>query len=134
MGRNPREAGAAALMAITPAAMLLVAIGGAIGSVLRYVVSVLALAWFGAGFPWGTLAVNIIGSAAIGAAAATPLEGQLRMLFVSGFLGGFTTFSAFSLEAGFLFQRSPLLAALYVVASVGLGISAFAFVWMLFRR
>jgi CrcB protein len=134
MGRDPREEGTQAVTALTPAALLLVAIGGAIGSAARFAISVLALHAFGAAFPWGTLAVNIIGSAAIGVAAASGMEGQLRLLVVTGFLGGFTTFSAFSLETGVLFGRSPWLAALYVTASVALGLAAFALAWMLARR
>ncbi|WP_244408342.1 fluoride efflux transporter FluC [Roseomonas fluvialis] len=114
--------------------MLLVAAGGAIGSVLRYVVSLAGLALFGAAFPWGTLAVNIIGSGAIGALAGHGIDGNMRALLVPGVLGGFTTFSAFSLEAGFLWDRSPLLAAAYVVLSVGLGIGACAAGFWLFRR
>jgi CrcB protein len=78
--------------------------------------------------------VNVAGSAAIGIAAGLGVQGPARLLLVTGFLGGFTTFSAFSLEAGVLFERSPLLAALYVVASVGLGLAAFALAWWLMRR
>ena len=58
-------------------ALLLVAAGGALGSVLRYLVSLLAVAWFGAGFPWGTLAVNVLGSAAIGVLAGLGVQGML---------------------------------------------------------
>lgn len=119
---------------MTPSAILLVAAGGALGSVLRYAVSLAGLALFGAGFPWGTLAVNVIGSATIGALAAIGIEGQARALLVPGFLGGFTTFSAFSLEASFLWDRSPALAALYVLLSVGLGLGACLAGFWLFRR
>jgi len=115
-------------------ALLLVALGGAMGSVLRYAISVAALAALGAGFPWGTLVVNILGSAAIGVAAGLGVQGEARLLLVTGFLGGFTTFSAFSLETGTLFERAPILAALYVAASVGLGLVAFALAWWLTRR
>jgi CrcB protein len=118
----------------TPAALLLVALGGAIGSVARYLVSLAALSLFGAAFPWGTLAVNILGSAAIGACAGLGVEGGTRLLLVTGMLGGFTTFSAFSLETGVLFERSPVLAGLYVLASVGLGLLAFGATWWLMRR
>jgi len=118
---------------MTPASLLLVALGGALGSVLRYLLS-LALngTTFPWAFPWGTLAVNILGSAAIGALAG--LEGGPRLLLVTGLLGGFTTFSAFSLETGLLFERSPPLAALYVALSVTLGLAAFALAWTLARR
>jgi CrcB protein len=121
-------------MSVSVTGLLLVALGGAIGSVARYLVSVAALAALGPAFPWGTLAVNILGSAAIGAAAGMGIEGQQRLLLVTGVLGGFTTFSAFSLETGALFERSPLLAVLYVVASVTLGLAAFALAWWLTRR
>ncbi len=115
-------------------ALLLVATGGAAGSVVRYLVSLAALAAFGGAFPWGTLAVNVIGSAAIGLAAGLGVEGPARLLAVTGFLGGFTTFSAFSLETGALFERSPPLAALYVAASLALGLAAFGLCFGLTRR
>ena len=121
-------------MSVSLSGVLLVALGGAVGSVARYLVSVAALATLGAGFPWGTLAVNILGSAAIGVAAGMGIEGQQRLLLVTGVLGGFTTFSAFSLETGALFERSPLIAVLYVLASVTLGLAAFALAWWLTRR
>lgn len=117
---------------LTP--VLLVAAGGAIGSVLRYLVSVVAVEWLGTGFPWGTLAVNVLGSAAIGVLGGLGVQGELRLLLVTGVLGGFTTFSAFSLETGVLAERSPGLAALYVAASLGLGLAAFALGWGLARR
>jgi CrcB protein len=119
---------------MSAASLLYVALGGAAGSVCRYLVSLLAVATLGAHFPWGTLAVNVLGSAAIGAAFAAGLEGPARLLLVTGFLGGFTTFSAFSLEAATLFGRSPALAVLYVLASVGLGLAAFALALWGFRR
>jgi CrcB protein len=122
------------MQGFTASALLLVAAGGAIGSVLRYALSLAGLALFGTAFPWGTLAVNIIGSAAIGALAGQGIDGHLRALLVPGVLGGFTTFSAFSLEASFLWERSPLLAAAYVVLSVGLGIGACAAAFWVFRR
>jgi len=122
------------MQGFTPTAVLLVAAGGALGSVLRHGVSLAGLALFGAGFPWGTLAVNVLGSAAIGALAAIGIDGHARALLVPGVLGGFTTFSAFSLEATFLWERSPALAALYVALSVGLGLAACLAGFWLFRR
>jgi CrcB protein len=84
---------------------LWVALGGALGSVARYVCSTAALRWLGAGFPYGTLFVNVTGSFAIGLLAALvaadgrPLLGSgARAFVVVGVLGGFTTFSSFSLE------------------------------------
>ena len=107
-------------------ALLLVGLGGAAGSVLRYLVSTAASASLGGGFPWGTLAVNAAGSAAIGALAALNLQDPARLLLVTGLLGGFTTFSAFSLETAQLWQRAPWLAALYVAASLGGGLAGLA--------
>ena len=86
-------------------AYLWVALGGALGSVARYACSGLAVRWFGSGFPWGTLFVNVTGSFAIGVLAALlaadgrPLLGaDARAFAMVGVLGGFTTFSSFSLE------------------------------------
>jgi fluoride exporter len=82
-----------------------VALGGALGSVARYAVSLGTARWLGAGFPWGTLFVNVSGSFAIGLLAALvaadgrPLLGvDARAFLLVGALGGFTTFSSFSLE------------------------------------
>jgi CrcB protein len=119
---------------LSPAGLLLVALGGAAGAVARFLVSLAAMAALGAAFPWGTLAVNVAGSAAIGVAAGAGLEGPARLLLVTGFLGGFTTFSAFSLETGTLFARSAPLAVLYVAASVALGLGAFGLGLWLMRR
>ena len=80
--------------------VLLVALGGAIGSALRYLVN-LAAGWlFGVNFPWGTVAVNIAGSLAMGlvvalAASKFPLTNELRVFAATGILGGFTTFPHF---------------------------------------
>jgi CrcB protein len=120
--------------ALSPSSLLLVAAGGAAGSVLRYLVSVLAAGALGTGFPFGTLAVNVAGSALIGVAAGWGVSGGARLLLVTGLLGGFTTFSAFSLETAALHARAPLLAALYVGASVVLGLAAFALGMFVTRR
>lgn len=110
--------------------ILLVAAGGAFGSVLRYLVGQWTLRLAGPAFPWGTLTVNIVGSFVIGLFAemigrrfgASP---ELRLLLVTGILGGFTTFSAFSLDAASLLERGAgLTATVYVLASVGLSIGA----------
>jgi len=107
----------------------LVGLGGAFGAMGRYGVSILAARQFGVGFPWGTLSVNILGSFLMGllmallAARAGLGEGP-RLLLATGVLGGFTTFSAFSLEAVALFEREAhSAAALYVGASVVLAIA-----------
>ena len=83
--------------------LLLVALGGAIGSVLRYLVATFALAWLGPGFPWGTLAVNLVGSFAIGLVQQLATEGLVlsedtRLFLSTGVMGGLTTYSAFSYE------------------------------------
>ena len=70
--------------------------------------------------------MNAAGSAVIGALASSGLQHDARLLLVTGLLGGFTTFSAFSLETAQLWQRAPWLAALYVAASLGGGFAAFA--------
>ena len=103
----------------------LVAIGGAAGSVARYL-SVLAAARFlGTGFPVGVMAVNVAGSFAIGVLAVvlTGPRAGLSPLLVVGFLGGFTTFSSFSLDALRLWEAGEHSAALaYVVGSVVLAL------------
>ena len=83
--------------------VLLVAVGGALGSTLRYLVATVALAWLGPGFPWGTLAVNLVGSLAIGLVQQLAFEGLVlgedtRLFLSTGVLGGLTTYSAFSYE------------------------------------
>ena len=111
-------------------------VGGGLGALLRYGVGKWTLAWFGAGFPVGTLAVNVAGSLAIGLAIGA-LEGvgqPARLFFVTGVLGGFTTFSAFSLDALTLWQRSqPGTALLYVTLSLVLSLGAVALGYMLSR-
>ncbi|MCB4824382.1 fluoride efflux transporter CrcB [Roseicella aerolata] len=114
--------------------LLLVAAGGALGSVLRFLVSTLSAQAFGAAFPWGTLLVNLLGSAAIGLLGGLGIGGAWRLLLVTGLLGGFTTFSAFSLETGLLWQRHWSLALLYVAASLALGLAGFAICYALARR
>lgn len=120
--------------ALSPLSLLLVAFGGAVGSVLRYLVSHAGVVLFGAGFPWGTLAVNIVGSALIGVCGALGVSGEARLLLVTGMLGGFTTFSAFSLETGLLWERAPWVAVLYVAVSVLGGLAAFAVCYWGVRR
>jgi CrcB protein len=107
-------------------AVLLVALGGAVGSVARYGVGVAAARWFGLAFPWGTLAVNIAGGLAMGllAARVSPDNENLRLLIGTGLLGGFTTFSAFSLETVRLMEHQPGLAALYALGSLVLSVGA----------
>ncbi|MGR9129281.1 fluoride efflux transporter CrcB [Rhizobium leguminosarum] len=109
---------------------LLVAFGGAIGSVLRYYVGQWTLRLMGPAFPWGTLAVNVVGCFVIGVFAELiarkfNASTELRLLLITGFLGGFTTFSAFSLDAISLFERGEAVAGgIYIAASVGLSMAA----------
>jgi CrcB protein len=107
-------------------AYLWVALGGALGSVARFACSGLAARWIGLGFPWGTLFVNVAGSFAIGllASLAAPdgrplLGADARAFLIVGVLGGFTTFSSFSLETLTLARNGSAGAAgLYVAASL----------------
>jgi CrcB protein len=113
-------------------AVVAVAIGAAIGGVLRYVVGQLFLQRFGPGFPYGTLFINVSGSLCIGIVAqlaATRAFGMTpftRVLLATGVLGGYTTFSTFSLDAITLFDESVFPALLYVASSVVLGFAAAA--------
>ncbi len=110
--------------------LLLVAAGGAAGSVLRYLVGLWSLRLLGPSFPWGTMIVNVAGSFAIGLLAeliARRLNSseEMRLLLVTGLLGGFTTFSAFSLDTMSLMERGATAAAVsYMVASVVLSLGA----------
>jgi CrcB protein len=83
--------------------LVLVAFGGALGSVLRYLVANAAMAWMGPTFPWGTLAVNLVGSFLIGLVQSLALESlviseEARLFLATGVMGGLTTYSAFSYE------------------------------------
>ncbi len=106
------------------APIFIVMAGGAIGSLGRYEFGRLASHLFGTAWPWGTLGVNIIGGFIMGLVAGwlgTRVEGgeDLRLFLAVGVLGGFTTFSAFSLEMMRMIERGALLSALaYVLASV----------------
>lgn len=110
--------------------VLMAAMGGAVGAAGRYLVGVGALRLIGTGFPWGTLIVNIVGSFIMGFMIETfalrfSVSNELRTFLATGVLGGFTTFSAFSLDFVVLMERKAQgLAALYLGASVGLSILA----------
>ena len=129
------RAGAAPLNPSVPLhAYLLVALGSAVGGTGRLYVSTLVARGLGTAFPWGTLAVNVLGCVLVGALGAlfepsNPLHvrDDVRVLLIVGVLGGFTTFSAFSLETLLLVQRgAPLAAVGYVLASVALCLLAAA--------
>jgi CrcB protein len=110
---------------------LLVFVGGGLGAMARHGINRAGLALLGPGFPWWTLAVNVAGSFLIGLLAS--LFGALetghnaRLFLITGFLGGFTTFSAFSLDALTLWERgAPLQTGFYVLSSVILSLLAAA--------
>lgn len=117
--------------------LLLVAAGGALGSGMRHLVNLAALRLLGPAFPWGTLFVNIAGSLAMGLFVellARRLGGsaELRLFVATGILGGFTTFSAFSLDVAVLYERGAVAqVALYVTASLGVSVAAlFLGMWL----
>lgn len=117
--------------------LLIVAMGGALGSGMRHLVNLASLRLFGPGFPWGTLTVNIVGSLAMGLfvellARRFGGSAELRLFVATGILGGFTTFSAFSLDAAVLYERGAVVqAALYVAASLVVAVLAlFLGMWL----
>lgn len=110
--------------------VLLVAVGGAFGSVCRYLVGIGAGRLLGADFPWGTMTVNVVGSFVMGLfieLLAQRLDGsaELRLFIAVGFLGGFTTLSSFSLDTVSLFERGATVAAVvYAAGSIALSLAA----------
>ena len=113
-----------------------VAVGGALGASGRYLFNLQMMRLFGPNFPWGTFGVNILGSFIMGVLAESfalrfNVSSELRSFAMTGVLGGFTTFSAFSLDAGNMIERDAFgLATLYVLASVLGSIAAlFAGLW-----
>jgi fluoride exporter len=120
--------------------VLMVAAGGALGAVARYGVGVQALRLWGSGWPFGTFIANILGGILMGTLAGFLAhrggadQERLRLLLGVGVLGGFTTFSAFSLEAALMIERRAYGQAFaYATASVLLSISAL-FVGLAFAR
>jgi CrcB protein len=113
-------------------ATVLVFLGGGIGSALRHGVNLLCVRLFGLNFPWGTFAVNLIGSFVIGWLAAyfafragAGFTQPARLFLITGVLGGFTTFSSFSLDFAMLFERGASVPAIfYVLGSVGISLVA----------
>jgi CrcB protein len=121
--------------------ILLVALGGAAGSSARYLLGTQTLRWFGSGWPYGTFAANLIGGLLMGLLVGVlALRGgadqeRLRLLLGVGVLGGFTTFSSFSLETALMIERKTYgIAAGYVTLSVVLSITALFAGLMLSRR
>jgi CrcB protein len=120
--------------------LLTVAAGGAIGAGARHLVNQGTLRMLGPGFPWGTLVVNVVGSLVMGLFIGAlvrwspPAGGSgMRLFLATGVLGGFTTFSAFSLDVAVLWERGAMLtAAGYVAVSVVVSILAvFAGLWLM---
>lgn len=109
---------------------LVVFVGGGLGAALRHGVNRASLAWFGPDFPYGTLLVNIVGGLLVGVFAELFLvkgggSQEWRLFLTTGVLGGFTTFSAFSLDAALMWQRSDYAAlGSYIFASVLFSIAA----------
>jgi CrcB protein len=112
--------------------ILLVGVGGAVGSILRYLTNVWVARSFLHIFPLATLLVNVLGCLLIGLLVGIfdrqqLTSRELQYLFITGFCGGFTTFSAFSLENVVLLENHTTLALFYIAASIVLGIGA---VWL----
>jgi CrcB protein len=109
---------------VTP--LLYVGAGGALGAMARFLMAGWVQKASGGTFPWGTLSVNVAGAFAMGLVVAVALKAasfpaDLRVFLTSGVLGGFTTFSAFSVETALMIEKGDLLpAGLYVAASVTL--------------
>ena len=114
-------------------AYLIVFLGAGIGGALRHGVNLTAARLLGASFPYGTLTVNVVGSLAMALIAEffalrSGMSQEWRLFLTTGILGGFTTFSSFSLDAMTLWERGETLsAALYVLASLVLSFGAFLF-------
>ena len=116
--------------------LLYVMLGGAVGAGMRFGIGVWSVSALGLGFPWGTLIVNLTGGFLMGLlAGAVVREGAglpVHLLLGTGILGGFTTFSAFSLETAALIERGAIgTAATYALASViGAVVLLFAGLWL----
>jgi len=109
--------------------LLLVCIGSFFGGGARYLVSKTVQTWLSVTFPWGTMAVNVVGCFLIGLLSGLSLGGQLsptaKLLLVTGFCGGFTTFSTFMNENLILGRDGAMLSAiLYTLLSLALGLVA----------
>jgi CrcB protein len=116
---------------------LLVALGGALGSVARWAVGRAVAGVGGAGAaPWATAAVNVLGCALLGVLVARVPEARdpWRLALGTGVLGGFTTFSTFGVEVVGLARENPRAALVHVAVNVVLGVGAAAGAWVLARR
>ncbi|KAA0073847.1 fluoride efflux transporter CrcB [Tardiphaga sp. P9-11] len=108
---------------------VLVFLGGGLGATLRYVINMTCARCMGTAFPWGTFIINVTGSTVMGLIAGyLAFKGEAsqpwRLFLMTGILGGYTTFSAFSLDTALLYERGELgLALAYVLGSVVLSIA-----------
>jgi CrcB protein len=118
---------------------LIVFLGAGIGGAMRHGVNVAATRLFGLEFPYGTFIVNVVGSFAMGLLAGyfayrAGVSQHVRLFLTTGILGGFTTFSTFSLDAAVLVERHSFGAAAgYMIGSVGAGVAALFFGLAVFR-
>ena len=118
---------------------LIVFLGGGLGAALRHGINILSDRWLGSGFPYGTLFINVTGSLVMGIAAGYfafrgGASQHWRLFLTTGILGGYTTFSAFSLDVALLYERGEIwLAATYVLLSVAVSIAALFVALMLVR-
>jgi len=125
----------------TPTTWLAVAVGGALGSLARFWLAAAVAVLTGPRFPWGTLLINVLGSFIIGlvagltlAPARLPMPPDMRIFLMVGVCGGFTTFSAFSLQTLELLQSGEVLPALgYIIGSVLFCLAAVWFGWFVGR-
>lgn len=105
------------MMTITPNFLMAIALGGALGALARFFTQHYISLWLGLQFPWGTLVANVLGCFILGlltgfwANQIVPISPEIRGVIVIGFLGAFTTFSAFSLDTLVLFQSGDVLRA-----------------------
>ena len=116
---------------------LIIFLGGGLGAGMRHLTGLAAMRLMGPGYPWGTLIVNIAGSLAMGILIALlgrklQVTNEVRLFIATGFLGGFTTFSAFSLDVAVMWERGTVvIAGIYILASVILSLLAvFAGLWL----
>lgn len=117
---------------------VLVFLGGGLGAMLRHGVNLGVGRWLGMAFPWSTFLINVTGSLAMGLIAGwfalkAGASQEWRLFLTTGILGGYTTFSAFSLDTALLYERGEIgLAALYVLGSVLLSVAGlFAGLWLI---
>ena len=120
--------------------VLFIAVGGAIGAVGRYAVMTAVSHLLGAGFPYGTIMVNLIGSFVLGGLVESlkhfsVISNELHVFLIVGVLGSFTTFSTFSMDVVVLMQRNEMFAAgLYILGSIVVSIGGLFLAMILFRQ